>query len=65
MSANFYNGKGVLNLHTNQEGCFINDLTLEILEEKYYDFFKRFSEKEILRSSFLRVNGKIKHEFEI
>ncbi|NAS32526.1 hypothetical protein GTQ40_16205 [Flavobacteriaceae bacterium R38] len=65
ISANFYNGQGELYWYTNLESGFLQELSLTELKETYFRKYNEFQDLKILRHSFLRINGEIKHNFEL
>lgn len=65
MSANYYDGKGEIWWFTNVDGGFKQKLTLEVLREIYFHKFEELQKSDLLRSSFLRINGEIEHNFDI
>jgi predicted secreted acid phosphatase len=64
ISANYTNEKGgEIYWYNNRENGFEKNLSLERLKEKYDVLFKRFEKMDLLRSSFLRIEDKLVHEF--
>ncbi|MBS1626655.1 MAG: hypothetical protein JSR09_01260 [Bacteroidetes bacterium] len=64
MSGNFTDGQGEIFWETNLESGFLQNLTLVELQEIYNKKFTEFYKLKILRHSFLRIDNKIKHEFD-
>ena len=64
ISANFRNGKGEINWHTNMESGFRQELSLLELKNTYFRKFKELVNLKILRHSFLRIDGEIEHDFD-
>lgn len=64
ISATFRDGIGEIIWQTNIDRGFLGKLSLEKLQEIYYEKFNELKTSEILRSSFLRINGCIEHDFE-
>ncbi|MGV3611403.1 MAG: hypothetical protein ACO1N0_10665 [Fluviicola sp.] len=63
MSANYYHEEGTISWTTNIESGYRRNLTLEELREFYAQKFEELSALDVLRSSFLRIEGTIEHEF--
>lgn len=53
--------KGDLYWDTNRDSGFLRDLCLAELKEAYFRKFNELQQKQILRSSFLTVEGKVVH----
>lgn len=64
ISANFRDGFGEIFWQTNVDSGYRTKLSLEKLREIYHEKFAELKTFEILRSSFLRVDGLIEHDFE-
>lgn len=64
MTANFYDGKGDIWWYTNVDGGFKQRLSLDELKEIYYKKFEELQKADLLRSSFLRVEGEIIHDYD-
>jgi hypothetical protein len=64
MSANYKDGIGEIYWYTNYETGFRQNIELEELISLYQAKFTELSNLNILRTSFLRVNGVIQHQFE-
>ena len=63
ISANFRNGHGEIYWQTNLESGFRQELSLTELKNIYYRKFEELMKLNILRQSFLRINGEIEHDF--
>jgi len=65
ISANFRNGQGEIYWHTNLESGFRQELSLVELKNIYYRKFEELMSLNILRHSFLKIDGKIEHDFDL
>ncbi|AZA98511.1 hypothetical protein EG359_02325 [Chryseobacterium joostei] len=63
LSANFRNGQGDIFWSTNLESGFRQNLALEELRQLYHQKYKELTDLNILRHSFLNINGIIEHVF--
>jgi len=62
-SLEYKRNKGELYWDTNKESSYIRDMTLEELRTQYYKKFEELKALDILRGSFLRVDGVDEHTF--
>jgi len=62
-SLEYMRNKGELYWETNKESGYIRDMTLEDLKKRYYEKYEELKELNILRSSFLRIDGEDEHSF--
>ena len=61
MSANYYHEEGTLYWYTNVETGYRRGLSLEELRALYFRKLEELSALDVLRSSFLRIEGTIEH----
>ena len=65
IAANYRKERGEIFWHTNLESGFRQGLSLDELKELYFRKFEQLHKHNILRHSFLRINGEITHEFKL
>ena len=63
MNANYYHEEGEISWTTNIESGYRRNLTLDELREFYAQKFEELSALNVLKSSFLRIEGTIEHRF--
>lgn len=63
LSANFTNEKSEIFWYTNIESGFRHSLKLDELRDLYTEKFAYLSKLKVLKTSFLRINGELEHEF--
>jgi hypothetical protein len=65
LSASFRDGAGEIAWNTNYESGYLQNMGLEELAVLYENKFRELSARDILRSSVFRVDGAIRHQFEL
>ncbi len=63
LSANFNNEQGEIFWDTNMESGFRQNLSFSELKDLYQKKFEELSKLNILRHSFLKIDGRVEHEF--
>lgn len=63
LRGDYKNNSGEISWMTNKERKFMQGLTIMELKDLYFNKFKELKQLELLRDSFLRIDGKIEHEY--